>query len=205
MQKRLWGVSAAALALTCLTVTGCGTGGGVSSSSTPVNNLTNGVMTTKTTNAENTQNKTDSSTSLNSSAETNSTKTITSNETQSTSKINKEQSVYLFSQSMLKVIYAVQYLKQVGPVFAPNSISDDVKKYAPMVSSVMLQYAPKSERYLDTELIQNIEQSVRGKAMKLVSNLPGYTLKTYETPTGGGKYWWPSQKEWPQWENPIKQ
>ncbi|MCY0908605.1 MAG: hypothetical protein OWR62_09470, partial [Sulfobacillus thermotolerans] len=25
MQKRLWGVSAAALALTCLTVTGCGT------------------------------------------------------------------------------------------------------------------------------------------------------------------------------------
>jgi hypothetical protein len=86
MQKRLWGVSAAALALTCLTVTGCGTDGGVSSGSAPATHIKHSATTNAThsshTNAVTSESVNNTSTSKN---QTNNTTTTGNNKTQSQS------------------------------------------------------------------------------------------------------------------------
>ncbi|WP_258112668.1 hypothetical protein [Alicyclobacillus sp. SP_1] len=86
MQKRIWGLTASALALTCLTVTGCGTDGGVSSGSAPATHIKHSATTNAThsshTNAVTSESVNNTSTSKN---QTNNTTTTGNNKTQSQS------------------------------------------------------------------------------------------------------------------------
>ncbi|GLG01288.1 hypothetical protein Alches_13270 [Alicyclobacillus hesperidum subsp. aegles] len=114
--------------------------------------------------------------------------------------IHLHETVYVFSQAMLKEIYAVKYLSSVGPIIPPQNVANDVNKWAPYVSMSMLPYAPASEQVLDKQLIQNIQGP-----MTLLKSLSGYTLHHEQLPSGNRTYWYPSNNKFPTWVDPTPQ
>jgi hypothetical protein len=114
--------------------------------------------------------------------------------------IHLHETVYVFSQAMLKEIYVVKSFSSVGPIIPPQNVENDVNKWAPYVSMSMLPYAPASEQALDKQLIRNIEGP-----MTLLKSLPGYTLHQDQLPSGGRTYWYPSNNKFPTWVDPTPQ
>ncbi|QSO48442.1 hypothetical protein [Alicyclobacillus mengziensis] len=115
-----------------------------------------------------------------------------------------QQTVYVFSQSMLKVMYAVEYFRMVGPIIPPTNIQSEVDKWAPKVSMKMLPYAPASEQALDKQLIENIQGAFQTPPkMTLLNELPGYTLHKDQLPSGQRIYWYPSNDKFPTWADPV--
>ena len=116
-----------------------------------------------------------------------------------------QQTVYVFSQSMLKVMYVVEYFRSVGPIIPPANIQSEVDKWAPKVSMNMLPYAPASEQALDKQLIENIDAAVQiPSKMTLLNHLPGYTLHKDQLPSGERIYWYPSNNKFPTWADPVR-
>ncbi|QRF24937.1 hypothetical protein FY534_14280 (plasmid) [Alicyclobacillus sp. TC] len=180
-----WTTAGIALTIVGL-LTGCGTGGGVSSGSTPTKNITNTTST----------NNTSAVAPSNNSPYGNNKTTVSNTFTSQT-----QTKVYVFSQPILKAMYATLRDISVGPIEPPKDIVQGTRIWASKVSLGMLNYVPEQDRALDKQLINGI----RNPQESPLKYLSGYTLKSYQTPTGSGSYWWPANNLWPKWVDPIQQ
>ncbi|RIV26391.1 hypothetical protein D2Q93_04265 [Alicyclobacillaceae bacterium I2511] len=177
------------VALTMMSVlAGCETGGGASSGSVPASNATNMVSNAK--------NNTSAGTSSNNSPLGANNTTVSNTGTSQT-----QAKVYVFSQPILKAMYAALKDSSAGPIIIPTDITRGTIIWAQRLSVDMLSYVPEQDRALDKQLINGI----RNPQEPPLKDLPGYTLKSYQTPTGGGSYWWPTDNVWPKWVDPIQQ
>ncbi|WDL95833.1 hypothetical protein [Alicyclobacillus sp. ALC3] len=131
--------------------------------------------------------------------EINTSNSTLTNATSPNTVVNSAQSqVYVFSQPMLKAMYAVEIAKSAGPIEPSQAIAQDTRLWSSKVSPAMLAYVPAQERSLDEQLINSIHRK-----LTMLQAIPGYTLKNYQTPAGGGSYWWPTDNQWPQWVDPV--
>ena len=113
-------------------------------------------------------------------------------------KAGTQAGVYVFSQPILKAMYATVVTFSVGPIFPPQEIINKTRQWAPKVSTAMLPYVPSQERALDRQIIE----AIHGKTS--LKTLPGYVWRQYNTPVGGGSYLWPINDKWPKWVDPIR-
>lgn len=186
----------AGIALTTVSVlAGCGAATTSPSANIVTNNTTNTTSTMNAAGATNTANNATKNTSTEPSNSSSSTTNNTTGTNQTPAK------VYVFSQSILKAMYVAKKDSSVGPIEPPNDIVQGTKVWASKVSLAMLNFVPEQDRALDKQLIDEI----RNPQEPPLKDLPGYTLKSYQTPTGGGSYWWPTNNIWPKWVDPVQQ
>jgi len=123
----------------------------------------------------------------------------------------KPRLIYVFSQSDLKMMYAMYYMGQLGPVYPPKELQDIVWSYQGRVSMVMLKYAPDSEKFLDQQLIQQVINFSNSGHMSKIKQLPGYELKNFDksqipqfhNQTGTIQFWIPVNGQWANWDEPV--
>lgn len=121
--------------------------------------------------------------------------------------------IYVFSQSDLKLMYVLFYMGQIGPVHPPKDVEAAVWSNGSKVSMDMLKYAPDAEKDLDKQLIQEIINFVTKGHMNHLDHIPGYAYRSFDASlihelhqtSGSVQRWVPENGQWSNWEGPVIQ